>query len=238
MMATLTGQVAIITGASRGLGRSIATMFADNGATVIATARDKTALIDVAQQFSGEGKIVPYACDITQSNQVDGLIRFTLQRYEKLDILINNAGVGHMSPVHELAEEDWDTMMSVNLKGPYLTCKYAVPHFIERKSGHIVNISSVAGTVTFKGGGGYCASKFGLMALTDVLTQELKPHKVRVSVICPGSIQTEFGGKDPKSYSLKPEQVAKVAYDMVTAPEGVILNQVVMRPQVPPELQS
>lgn len=236
-MSTLRGQVAIVTGASRGLGRAIATIFAENGATVIASARDKTALNDLSQTFTGEGNIVPYTCDVTQSDQVEGLIRFTLERYSKLDILINNAGVGHMGAVHELAEEDWDTMMGVNVKGPYLTCKYAIPHFIERKSGHIINISSVAGTVTFKGGGGYCASKFGLMALTDVLTQELKPHKVRVSALCPGSIQTKFGDSDPKAYALKPEHVAKVAYDMATAPEGVILNQVVMRPQVPPELQ-
>lgn len=237
-MSALTEQVVIVTGASRGLGRSIATMFAENGGIVIATARDKKALVDLSQEFTGEGSIIPYACDITQSNQVEGLIRYALERYRKLDILINNAGVGHMGAVHELAETDWDAMMSVNLKGPYLTCKYAIPHFIKRKEGHIINISSVAGTVTFKGGGGYCASKFGLMALTDVLTQELKPHKVRVSVICPGSIQTEFGGSDPKSYALKPEHVAKIAFDMATAPEGVILNQVVMRPQVPPELQK
>ena len=236
-MSTLTGKVTVVTGASRGLGRAIAEMFAENGATVVATARDKTALIDLAQNFSGEGAITAYASDVTQSNQVEGLIQFVLERFGKLDILINNAGVGHMGPVHELAEEEWDTMMAVNLKGPYLTCKYAIPHFIERKSGHIINISSVAGTVTFKGGGGYCASKFGLMALTDVLTQELKPHKVRVSVICPGSIQTGFGSSEPKSYALKPRDVAKVAYDMATAPEGVIMNQVVMRPQVPPELQ-
>lgn len=238
-MARLSGQVVIVTGASRGLGRSIASMFAHSGATVVATARNEAALNALAQQFStdGEGEIVPYRCDVTQSGQVEGLISFTLSRFEKLDILINNAGVGSMAPVHELPVADWDAMMDVNLRGPFLTCKYAIPHFIERKSGHIINISSVAGTVTFKGGGGYCASKFGLMALTDVLTQELKPHKVRVSVICPGSIQTEFAGRDPKSYALKPDEIAKVAYDMATAPEGVILNQVIMRPQVPPELQ-
>lgn len=236
-MGTLSGKVVIVTGASRGLGSAIASLFADHGATVVAAARDLTALKNLAQTFQGEGDIVPHACDVTQSEQVQRLINSTIDRHGKLDILINNAGVGTMGPVHELAEADWDAMMNVNLKGPYLTSKYAVPHFIERQSGHIINISSVAGTVTFKGGSGYCASKFGLMALTDVLTQELKPYKVKVSVICPGSIQTDFSGFNSKSYALKPEQVAKVAYDMAVAPEGVILNQVVMRPQVPPELQ-
>lgn len=249
-MQPLANKVVIVTGASRGLGRSIATRFADGGATVIATARSKDALQQLADEWHncktndtengvlGSGTIVPHACDLTVANEVEDLIRFTLDKYGKIDVLINNAGVGSYAPVHEIAEEDWDTMLAVNLKAPYLTCKYAIPHFIERQAGHIVNISSVAGTVTFKGGGGYCASKFGLMALTDVLTEELKPHQVRVSVICPGSIQTDFAGTPAKSYSLKPEHVAKVAYDMVTAPEGVILNQVVMRPQVPPELQK
>lgn len=236
-MGSLKEKVVIVTGASRGLGHAIASLFADHGATVVAAARDKMALNKLAQTFQGKGEIVPYACDITQSEQVQQLIYSTIDQHGKLDILINNAGVGTMGPVHELAEADWDTMMAVNLKGPYLTCKFAIPHFIKRQSGHIINISSVAGTVTFKGGGGYCASKFGLMALTDVLTQELKPHKVKVSVICPGSIQTDFSGFEAKSYALQPEQVAKVAYDMAVAPDGVILNQVVMRPQVPPELQ-
>lgn len=237
-MAALSGKTVIVTGASRGLGRSIAALFAENGATVIATARDEDALQQLAETFSGSGTIVAYPCDISIGTQVQSFIQFVLERFNQLDILINNAGIGIMGPVHELAEAEWDNMMGVNLKGPYLTCKNAIPHFIERQAGHIINISSVAGTVTFKGGGGYCASKFGLMALTDVLTQELKPYKVKVSVICPGSIQTDFFGAESPSYALQPKQVAKVALDMATAPDGVILNQVVMRPQVPPELQS
>lgn len=236
-MGALTERIAIVTGASRGLGASIATLFAKNGATVIAAARDSSALNELADTFSGEGRIVPYTCDVTEANQVKDLVRFTLEKHEQLDILVNNAGIGRFGAIHELSEADWDEMMGVNLKGPYLMCKYTIPHFKERQRGHIINISSVAGTVTFKGGGGYCASKFGLMALTDVLTQELKPHQINVSVICPGSIKTDFFGAESKQYALEPEQVAKVAFDMVTAPEGVILNQVVMRPQVPPELQ-
>lgn len=236
-MASLARKVAVITGASRGLGRAIASLFAERGATVVACARDEQALKTLAASQPTNGRIVPYPCDITVAEQVKQLIDDTINQFGQLDILVNNAGVGTFGAVHELNEDDWDTMMAVNLKGPYLTCKYAIPHFIANQSGHIVNVSSVAGTVTFKGGGGYCASKFGLMALTDVLMQELKPHQVKVSVICPGSIQTEFGGSPPKSYALAPEQVAKVAYDIVTAPDGVIMNQVIMRPQVPPEFQ-
>src|SRR5690606_8986639 len=98
------------------------------------------------------------------------------------------------------------------------------------------NISSVAGTVTFPGGGGFGASKFGLMALSDVLTQELKPHEVKVCTLCPGSILTEFGAAKP--YALKPEQVAETVVQMVSAPAGVIYNQIIMRPQVPPHMQK
>ncbi|NWO07316.1 MAG: SDR family NAD(P)-dependent oxidoreductase, partial [Alteromonadaceae bacterium] len=102
---------------------------------------------------------------------------------------------------------------------------------------HIVNVSSVAGIEAFPGGGGYCASKFGLMALADVLTKELKKHEVKVNTICPGSIQTEFS-ENPKSYALTAEQVTEAIWHIVTAPEGVIYNQVIMRPQVPPQMQK
>ncbi|GAA5346560.1 NADP-dependent 3-hydroxy acid dehydrogenase YdfG [Planifilum fimeticola] len=226
-------RVAIVTGASKGLGAAITRRFADGGIRVVACARSEDKLREVAE--SDPARIIPIPCDVTQSRQISHLIDETIRRFGRIDILVNNAGLGRFGKVHELSEEDWDQMMAVNLKGAFLACKYAIPHLIRAK-GHIVNISSVAGTVTFPGGGGYCASKFGLMALSDVLTQELKPHEVRVSTLCPGSILTEFGS--PKPYALKPEQVAETVWQMVSAPRGVIYNQIIMRPQVPPEMQK
>lgn len=233
-MADLQEKTVIVTGGSKGLGASLARRFAQGGAQVVAAARSTAALEKLAEEFPG--LILPFTCDITQTDQVKSLIDTTVDRFGKLDILVNNAGVGRFGQIPELSEEDWDLMMAVNLKGPFLASKFAIPYLIPTK-GHIVNVSSVAGTVTFPGGGGYCASKFGLMALSDVLTQELKKHEVKVNTICPGSIQTEFSG-NPKAYALTAEQVTEAIWHMVTAPEGVIYNQVIMRPQVPPEIQK
>jgi NADP-dependent 3-hydroxy acid dehydrogenase YdfG len=235
-LADLTGYTAIVTGASKGLGKAISLRLAQGGARVFAAARSQEALQKLAKE--NPDHIVPVTCDVTQSDQVQHLIHTAVEQAGTLDILINNAGLGHFGKVQDLTEEEWDQMMDVNLKGVFLACKYAIPHLIQQK-GHIVNISSVAGTVTFPGGGGYCASKFGLMALSDVLTQELKQKEVRVTTVCPGSIQTEFFGEaGPKPYYLQPEQVAEAVYTAVAAPKEVIFNQIVMRPQVPPEQQK
>jgi NAD(P)-dependent dehydrogenase (short-subunit alcohol dehydrogenase family) len=227
-MSTLKEKVAIVTGASKGLGRAIAKRLAEAGATVIASARSEALLQQLANQLPEQ--IIPYPCDVTNSQQVQAMVQFTIEKYGKLDILINNAGLGHFAPLDELSEEQWDEMMNVNLKGVFLTCKYAIP-YLKQTEGHIVNISSVAGIEAFPNGGGYCASKFGLMGLTEALIKELKPFHVKVSALCPGSIKTEFSS-NPKDYAMEPEQVAEAVYMMVSAPKKVIYNQVVMRPLV------
>lgn len=232
-MSTTDKRVAIVTGASKGLGAAITRRLAREEIRVVACARSEDKLKKVAESYPD--RILPVPCDVTQSRQVKHAIDTALKHFGRIDILVNNAGLGRFGKVHELSEEDWDEMMAVNLKGAFLACKYAIPHLLKQK-GHIVNISSVAGTVTFPGGGGYCASKFGLMALSDVLTQELKPHEVKVSTLCPGSILTEFGAAKP--YALKPEQVAETVWQMISAPDSVIYNQIIMRPQVPPEMQK
>lgn len=232
-------KVILVTGASKGIGRAMSLLFAEKGATVYAIARSESLLQDIAQEAANlEGRVIPTPCDVTDRQAVEEMIKHIVHTEGKLDVLINNAGLGHFAPIHELTEAQWDEMMNVNVKGVFLCTKYAVPHMIERQTGHVVNISSVAGTVTFTGGGGYCASKFGLMAFNDVLTQELKPHNVKVSVICPGSVQTHFGQSDPKDYALRPEEVAYMAYQMIAAPEHVIMNQLIMRPIVPQHLQK
>ncbi|MBA4543105.1 MULTISPECIES: SDR family oxidoreductase [Thermoactinomyces] len=232
-MSSLSGKVAIVTGASKGLGRAIATRLARGGALVVAAARSKEKLEQLQQEESQ--KIVSFPCDVTRATEVKALIDFTRERFGRLDILVNNAGIGRFGKVEDLSEDDWDQMMAVNLKGAFLACKYAIPHLKETE-GHIVNISSIAGTESFAGGAGYCASKFGLMALSDALTLELKPHQVKVSTVCPGSIKTEFGRH--KDYALEAEQVAETVWTIVSAPKGVIINQVRMRPLVPREYQK
>jgi NAD(P)-dependent dehydrogenase (short-subunit alcohol dehydrogenase family) len=221
-------RVAIVTGASRGVGYKIVKQFVQAGYQVVATARDKEALNQLVK--IAPEQVLPVNCDITKRLQVEDVVSQTIAKWGKLDILVNNAGIGHFAPVDELTEEQWDEMLEVNSKGPFLTSKYAIPHLKETK-GHIVNISSGAGLNAFANGGGYCASKFALMALSDALTQELKPHHVRVSTICPGSIKTNFG--TPKDWALPPEKVAETVLMVVSSPKEVIYGQIIMRPQVP-----
>ncbi|MXQ52220.1 SDR family NAD(P)-dependent oxidoreductase [Shimazuella sp. KC615] len=228
MWRDIVSKTAIVTGASRGVGYEIVKQFVQAGYQVVATARNKEYLHQLTR--NAPDQILPVACDITKRDQVEDVVNQAISKWGQLDILVNNAGVGHFAPVEDLTEEQWDEMLEVNSKGPFLTCKYAIPHLKETK-GHIVNISSGAGLNAFANGGGYCASKFALMALSDALTQELKPHHVRVSTICPGSIKTNFG--TPKDWALSPEKVAETVQMVISSPKEVIYGQIVMRPQVP-----
>lgn len=221
-------KVAIVTGASRGVGYEIVKQFVKAGYQIVATARDKTALNQLAE--IAPEQIFPISCDITKQDQVAEVIKQTIAKWNQLDILVNNAGVGHFAPVDKLTEKQWDEMLEVNSKGPFLTSKYAIP-YLKQTKGHIVNVSSGAGLNAFANGGGYCASKFALMALSEALTQELKPYHVRVSTICPGSIKTDFGTQ--KDWALPPEKVAETVLMVVSSPKEVIYGQIVMRPQVP-----
>lgn len=222
---SLTGKIAVVTGASKGIGKAITNLFAEKGAIVYALSR--TVATDPMHD-----NVIPAPCDLTDGQQVSSAIQQIIKERGTIDFLINNAGIGHFAPIHELEESQWDEMMNVNLKGAFLCTKYVVPHLLAKGSGHIINISSVAGIEGFPRGTGYSASKFGLMGLTDSLMKELKPHGIKVSVICPGSVQTHFGGTEPKDYALLPEDVAFMAYQMVASPQRVIMNQVVMRPKV------
>lgn len=237
----LRDRVAVVTGASRGIGRAIALRFLAEGALVVACARGAEGLRDLAGGAAAAGsaeRLLTVPCDVTRPEDVERLARATLDRHGRVDILVNNAGVGYFAPVEELLPEQWDEMMGVNLKGAFLCCRAFVPVFKRQRSGHIINISSVAGLTAFEGGSGYCASKWGLMGLTETLLLELKPYEVKVSVICPGSVKTGFGGTPPRPYSLRPEDVADAVLEVAAAPRGVVLNQVVMRPLVPAEYQS
>lgn len=232
----LKGRTAVVTGASRGIGRAIVKRLAGEGMRVVAVARSREALESLARELPGS--VIPAAADIRDPEAVNGVRDLALERLGRVDILVNNAGLAHFGLIEDISPEQWDEMFDVNLKGAYLFCRAFVPHMKERRSGHIINIASVAGLVTFPRGAGYCASKWGMIALTETLMQELKPYELKVSVICPGSVKTDFGGTPPRDYSLRPEDVAAMVATVAAQPQGVILNQVVMRPLVPQPPQA
>ncbi len=230
--ASLSGRVIIVTGASRGIGRALALELARLGARVMGTARDPEALSSLRRECGDAVAVVEG--DITRSADVERIVSETRRALGPVDALVNNAGVGAFGPVHTLSEADVDAMLGVNLKGAWLMVRAVLGEMIRRGEGQILNVASVAGLTTFPGGSMYSASKWGLMALTETLREELKPHGLRVSALCTGSVQTGFGGTPPRETALPVAAVVQAAIQILAAPPDVIWNQVVMRPRVRP----
>ena len=185
--------VAIVTGGARGIGRGIAQALAHEGANVVIA--DLPSVQDEMEQTAalveGEGVQSLLAhCDVRDWSQVSSLTQATLDRFGRIDILVNNAGVISIAPVVAMDEEEWDRVLAINLKGTFLCSKAVAPHMTERRSGRIVNISSVAGRKGQIGLGHYCASKFGVIGLTQTLALELASGNVTVNAVCPGEVDS------------------------------------------------
>jgi len=233
----LAGQVALVTGGSRGIGLAIAARLGEMGARVAIAARDEKRLREAATTLRSRSlTVLPVPADVTDSSQVQHLVQTTRQELGEIEILVNNAGIGFFAPAHELAEADWDRVMATNLKSAFLCSRAVVPQMIRRRRGHVINISSLAGKNAFAGGGVYCASKWGLLGLTYCMAEDLRSYGIRVSVICPGSVQTEFSphaGKDPGKM-LQPEDVAHAVAMLVTQAPRSFISEVLLRPTQKP----
>src|ERR1700730_16819164 len=196
----LAGKVALITGASRGIGFAIARRLGKMGARISICARDQAKLDQTASVLRGEGiETLAIRADVTRSDQISALIQKTQQELGPIDILVNNAGIGLFGPFLEFGEADWNAVLDTNLKSVFLMSRAVAPEMIRRQTGHIVNISSLAGKNTFANGAIYCASKWGLMGLSGAMAEDLRGYGIRVSAICPGSVATEFPGHGAKS---------------------------------------
>lgn len=233
---TLAGKTALVTGASRGIGRSIAVRLAGLGAGLLLVARDEHGLAAVQQQIASDGgsaDILP--CDLASSAAVAALAA-NIDHSRGCDILVNAAGIGRIgAPLHEMPIADFDAVLATNLRAPFLLMRAVVPHMVARGGGHIVNISSLAGQGPLANGAAYAASKWGLNGLTYSAAEELRARNIRVSVIAPGSVDTEFGrGDKDRSKMLQPEDVADVAVMLVTQPPRSFISEVRMRPTQKP----
>jgi NAD(P)-dependent dehydrogenase (short-subunit alcohol dehydrogenase family) len=232
----LTGRTALVTGASRGIGRAIALRLAQLGARLLLVARDAAALTAVQQEIaarSGDAEVL--ACDISSAPALEAL-GTDIHAAGGCDILVNCAGIGRIGePLHEMPPQDFDAVFATNVRAPYLLMRAIVPSMITRGGGHVVNISSLAGQGTLANGAAYAASKSALNALTYSTAEELRAHNIRVSVVAPGSVNTEFGrgGKD-RSKMLQPEDVAGVVAMLVTQPPQSFISEVRMRPTQKP----
>ena len=249
----LAGRTALITGASRGIGRAIALRLAQLGARLLLVARDPQALEAAKQhmlQLGSTADTIP--CDLTSASAIAEL-GTRVEALGGCDILINAAGIGRMGrPLHEMPIEDFDLIVATNLRAPFLLMRAVVPHMIARGDGHIVNISSLAGQGPLADGAAYSASKWALNGLSYSAAEELRAHNIRVSVVAPGSVNTSFGDQrhssvetgsgsegDAKEFKkrarmLQAEDVANVVAMVVTQPPQSFISEVRMRPTQKP----
>jgi 3-oxoacyl-[acyl-carrier protein] reductase len=235
---SLSGQVAVVTGAGRGIGAAIACRLASLGASVVLCGRSMKPLQATASQISangGQAKVMQ--CDVSSLESVQALVGFVEQTFRRTDILVNNAGVGSFAaPLHELTPEEWEKVLNTNLRGVYYCIRSFVPMMIRAKTGHIINISSLAGKNALPKGAAYAASKWGLNGLTYSVAEELRSHNIRVAVVCPGSVDTELSphiGKDPNKM-LKPDDVAHAVAMLVTQAPQSFVSEILLRPTQKP----
>ncbi len=233
----LAGSTALVTGASRGIGLAIARKLGELGSRLSLCAKDTTRLEAAASSLRKDGfEVLATVADVTHADEIQKLVDKTQRQLAPIDILINNAGIGRFGPAHQFAEADWDAVLDTNLKSVFLVTRAVVPQMIERKRGHIVNISSLAGKNAFAGGGIYCASKWGLMGLTACMAEDLRAHNIRVSAVCPGSVATDFSphtGRDT-SKLLQPADVAHAVATLVTQAPQSFISEIDLRPTQKP----
>ncbi len=234
----LEGKLAIVTGASRGIGFAVAHRLGTLGAKLSLCARDAGKLKSAADELraGGAASVFAAAVDVKHGDQVVAFVQNTEKALGPVDILVNNAGIGYFGPTHEATEANWDSVLDTNLKAVFLASKAVAQGMIARRGGHIINIASLAGKNAFVGGGIYCASKWGLLGLTECMAEDLRGYGIRVSAICPGSVATEFSphGKKDVSKMLQAEDIA-LAVEMIVrqAPQSFI-SEILMRPTQKP----
>lgn len=235
---SLSGQVAIVTGAGRGIGAAVAIKLAAMGARAILCGRTRAALEHTAaaiQDNGGQSAIIE--CDLIDLGSVGSLAQRVGREFGRVDILVNNAGIrGKQGPLQELPPDGWDSILNTNLRGVYYMIRAFAPLMIRARSGHIINISSLAGKNPIPNGAAYAASKWGLNGLSYSVAEELRAHNIRVSVICPGSVHTEFSphtGKDAERM-LQPGDVAHAVAMIVTQAPQSFASEILLRPTQKP----
>lgn len=230
----LENQVAIVTGSGRGLGKAIALTYAREGANVVVVARTRSEIENVAEEIRSMGRrALAIPTDVSKKSQVQAMVQQTLDEFGTVDILVNNAGVAIHNYLVDIREEDWDLTMAVNLKGVFLCSQAVFPIMMEKRSGHIINISSGAGKRAGQRYATYSTSKFGVMGFTEAIAAEGRPYNIKVNVICPGPVATKLrAGNHPDDDPAKlmlPQDIADIALFMVTQHPRAYIPEVQVR---------
>jgi 3-oxoacyl-[acyl-carrier protein] reductase len=233
-------RTAIVTGGTRGIGRAIAEAILRDGGRVMIAGRDRraaeTAARELAVDAGDPSRVAGAGADVRDRAQVEALIAEAAARFGGFDTLVNNAGVGRFADVGAMSDDDWESVIGTNLSGPFYCSRAALPWLRKSGGGWIINIASLAGRNAFAGGGAYCASKSGLVAFSEALMQEVRADNIRVSVVMPGSVATEFShpsGSTDDSWKLTAADVAEVVMDLLRHPARSLPSKVEIRPAKP-----
>ncbi len=243
MSKNIEGKVVVITGASSGLGEAAARLLSAEGATVVLGARRVDRIQALAKELTGRGgKALAIQTDVTRHEQVKKLVDGAVQTYGRVDVMLNNAGLMPHSPLERLKIDDWDRTIDVNIKGVLYGIAAALPHMKRQKSGHIINVSSVAGHKVTPAGAVYAATKHAVRALSEGLRQEVKPYNLRTTVISPGAVATELpdsiterdvGERIHEFYAqlaIPADSFARAVVFAMSQPEDVDVNEILFRP--------
>ena len=235
MSDALSGKVALVTGAGRGIGRAIALAFAGEGAAVALAARSRADLAGVAGEIrERDGRALAVPTDVTQDGAVEALVEQTLTDLGRIDVLVTSAGTAAFGAVADSKPGDWDTMLALNLRAVMVCCRAVLPAMLRQRTGTIINVGSIASKRALPGSAVYTATKTAIDAFSRVLAEELRPHGVRVGVLVAGAVDTplwdSLGSSPPRDKMLRPEDVARAAVLMAALPPHASLEELTLLP--------
>ncbi len=243
MADNIEGKVIVITGASSGLGEAAARLLSAQGARVVLGARRRDRIEALADQLnSAGGKAIAVVVDVSDRAQVKALVDTAVRTYGRIDVMINNAGLMPQARLEQLQVDEWDRMIDVNIKGVLYGIAAALPYMQQQKSGHFINVSSVAGHKIGVGAAVYAATKFAVRALSEGLRQEVKPYNIRTTIVSPGAVATELPDSisDPEAKArvsafyaqaaIPANSFARVVAFAISQPEEVDINEILYRP--------
>jgi len=232
-------RVALVTGGTRGIGAAVVRRLAADGFRVALSGRTAASAAAAQERFRSDGLDVRgCAADARSEADQEALIRFVEEQFGRLDVLVNNAGIGAFERVDRMDPAEFRGVVETNLLGPYYALHFAAPLMKKNGGGFVVNVASLAGINAFAGGCAYNASKFGLLGFSDASMLDLRHEGIRVAVVLPGSVSTEFShshGNQDHSWMLAPEDVAEAVADLVRFPDRAIPSRIELRPSRPPK---
>ncbi len=236
----LTDKVAVVTGASKGIGRAIALTLADEGAHVAIAARSENLLEELAEEIRAKGrKVYAFVGDMSDEDEIRTFVGETAEKLGGIDVLVNNAGLGHFQKVAELSTREWDEMFNLNVRGLFIATRESLPYLRDAGKPAVVNVVSLAGKNAFVGGGGYAATKHAVLGFSRCLMLEERQNGVRVLAICPGSVATEFSqGRHAKDAErakriIQSQDVADSILHMLRLPQNALVSEIDIRPTNP-----